>query len=128
MQQLAAPPPRVAPNVKFDCAVCGITTGCHHAGRKLLLDGVKVELWQLNEEEMRKYYPEKYLEVFEPGKLACPICGEAFDAETKRPFMAHARGKHPEWEKDHRQFLLDAETLESAFEQLKEGDHAGTTE
>lgn len=74
-------------------------------GEFLYCDGVKVQPWQLTEEEIRRHVPKSHWGAFFRGKLPCPFDDCLFllenGANLKRAWTQHVRNAHREWYKIH---------------------------
>lgn len=69
---------------------------------RLYCDGTLVELWQLTEEEKRKYIPiDNLQQMVAPTEVHCamPGCTKTFDTNKKTSWMRHIMYIHQElWE------------------------------
>lgn len=105
---------------------------------KLYLNGTEVFEWQLTEQELRAWFPQRYVQKLK--LLPCPIPGCTFEATTEKgmaSFRMHFANKsdtvtrekydekHAAWWKENKELFAGA-TPEEAFMILRdqEAQHA----
>ncbi len=73
----------------------------------LYCDGIKIERWQLTDEEIARFFPGD-----KRGKRVCPFEGCAYEfTETKMSWMHHVRLAHREWYELHKERFLACPSL-----------------
>lgn len=74
----------------------------------LHVDGIRVEPWQLTEEELMEFFPERYREEYGGIEAPCPYpgCQKQVNDADKRTYMTHVRAAHETFYDKHRAELL----------------------
>lgn len=74
----------------------------------LYVGGGRVEPWQLTEEELMEFFPERYREVYGGIYRVCPYpnCNGQVNDGDKRTYMSHFRAVHEPFYELHRNDLL----------------------
>ena len=77
----------------------------------LHVGGVRVETWQIIQDEMREFFPEKYRELYGGIEAKCPMpdCLGMVNESDKRSYRMHFMGRHREFYEKHIEELTAAE-------------------
>lgn len=75
---------------------------------RLYCDGVHVFESQLTTEEIREFFPERFVEEDKKSLgVACPMCGDMVDSKDKRGLSMHYRNKHKDEYDKHKKLFSD---------------------
>lgn len=65
-------------------------------GNKIYQGGAAVAEWQLEPQELKEVWPERYKQVYGDEPQNCPVAGcDKTDLVSKQAFIVHCRHKHP---------------------------------
>ena len=82
-------------------------------------DGIPVKDWQLTNEELKKFFPEKYAAKFGDQPELCPLgCERTLTLTHKPGFINHMRMKHKEIYDAHKEVFADND-MKLIVERLK---------
>jgi hypothetical protein len=86
---------------------------------RLHQNGTPIQDWQLTDEQLKEYFPEKYAAKFGAQPEYCPIgCGRELVLHHKPGFIVHMKSKHREFYDEHKELLAEND-MRKLFELLR---------
>jgi hypothetical protein len=86
---------------------------------RLHQNGIPVQDWQLTDDELKKWFPEKYAAKFGAQPDLCPLgCGKELQMHHKPGFIVHMKNKHAEFFTEHKEIFSEND-MKKLFELIK---------